>query len=140
MDRDGGVPLLSRSLVALGRLDRDPISCLDRVLVGLAVLPIATFSVALLAPLGGVLESRIEAVWTAVGMVPLLATVALIAWALGLTPDRLPGRRGSSAGRVSSSGSSSPAGGVGRRARPSPRCWGCGGWRRGWRCWRRHAS
>lgn len=80
-------------LVAAVVLDRDPRSRLGRVLVGLAVLPFAIFFVALLAPLGGVLASRIETVWAAVGVVPLLATVALVAWALGLTPDRLSRRR-----------------------------------------------
>lgn len=45
------------------------------------------------APLGGSFVTRVEDVWEVTGLVPLLAAVAVISWALGLTSDRLSRRR-----------------------------------------------
>jgi len=80
-------------VVAALMLDRDSRSRLGGVLAALAVLPFAVFVVALLTPLRGSLESRGEDVWEAMGVVPLLAAVAVISWALGLASDRLSRRR-----------------------------------------------
>jgi signal transduction histidine kinase len=80
-------------VVAALMLDRDSRSRLGWVLAALAVLPFAVLVVALLAPLDGPLVTRVEDVWAAVGVVPLLAAVAVISWALGLTSDRLSRRR-----------------------------------------------
>jgi len=80
-------------VVAALMLDRDSRSRLGWVLAALAVLPFAVFVVALLTPLPGSLESRVEDVWEAMGVVPLLAAVAVISWALGLASDRLSRRR-----------------------------------------------
>ena len=80
-------------MVAALMLDRDPRSRLGWVLAGLAALPFAVFVAALMAPIRGSLPSRWEDVWEALGVVPLLAAVALIAWAISLSSDRLSRRR-----------------------------------------------
>lgn len=79
--------------VAALSLDRDPRSRLGRVLVVSATLPAIVALAALAAPLDGNVDSRIAAVWEALGIVPLLGTIAVIGWALGLAPDRLSRRR-----------------------------------------------
>ena len=79
--------------VAALALDRDPRSRLGRVLAVSATLPAIVAVAAAVAPLGGTFDSRLNTVWEALGIVPLLGTIAVIGWALGLGPDRLSRRR-----------------------------------------------
>lgn len=79
--------------VAALLLDRDPGSRLGRVLAGTALVPVLVVSVAASAPLEGGPETRLETVWRATGIVPLLATIAVVGWAMGVAPDRLSRRR-----------------------------------------------
>ncbi|USQ76808.1 sensor histidine kinase [Ornithinimicrobium cryptoxanthini] len=80
-------------MVAALVLDRDPRSRLGWVLTCLAVLPFVVALIAFLAPLSGAFVERVEVVWEVMGVVPLLAAVAVISWALGLASDRLSRRR-----------------------------------------------
>jgi len=79
--------------VAALMLDRDPGSRLGRVLAGTAVVPMIVIVTAALVPLEGGVETRVGTVWRTMGIVPLLATIAVIGWALGVAPDRLSRRR-----------------------------------------------
>lgn len=80
-------------MVAALMLDRDPRSRLGWVLTTLAFLPFVVSIAAVAAPFGGSSATRVEDVWEAIGVVPLLAAVAVISWALGLASDRLSRRR-----------------------------------------------
>lgn len=80
-------------LVAALILDRNPTSRLGWVLAGLASLPLVIFIVALLVLSNGSAEARLDQAWLSLGIVPLLASVAMIAWAMGLASDRLSRRR-----------------------------------------------
>lgn len=80
-------------VVAALSLDREPRSRLGWVLVALAMLPAIVAFVAQVAPLDGDFDSRLGAAWDALGIVPLMGSIAVIGWALGLAPDRLSRRR-----------------------------------------------
>jgi signal transduction histidine kinase len=74
-------------------LDRDPRSRLGRLSVALAILP-AVVAIAGVALTGDRLDwTHLERWWEALGMTPVLAALALIAWAADRPADRMARRR-----------------------------------------------
>jgi signal transduction histidine kinase len=80
-------------IVAALLLDRDPRSRLGRVFAALAVLPAAVMVAAVLAGGGQFAWSRVERCWDLLGVAPVVAAVAVIAWSVDIASDRMSRRR-----------------------------------------------
>ncbi|WP_213453738.1 sensor histidine kinase [Rhizomonospora bruguierae] len=80
-------------IVAALLLDRDPRSRLGRSFAALAAVPAVVAVAALLAPDERVGWSRLEHWWDRLGVTPVVATLAVIAWGVDRAADRMARRR-----------------------------------------------
>jgi signal transduction histidine kinase len=74
-------------------LDRDPGSRLGRAFAVFAVLPALVLVAAALVGGGQVVWSRVERWWEWLGITPIVAALAVIAWGVGIASDRISRRR-----------------------------------------------
>lgn len=80
-------------IVAALLLDRDPHSRLGRAFAGLAVLPVVVLLVAAATGSSHTFWVRAEDCWRWLGVTPVVATLAVVAWAMDIAADRMSRRR-----------------------------------------------
>ena len=80
-------------IVAALLLDRDPRCRLGRAFAGFAVVPLAVAVPAVLIGGGSTGWVRVERAWDLLGVAPVVAAVAVIAWSMDIASDRMSRRR-----------------------------------------------